>query len=135
MSILKSTNTGLYGQKLTPEVAQALGWKIENVHGQQDKEHNWKCINMIRTDICAPLDFWYHPHDKFDYCRIQLFFFGDEELGIKRSSSRFRIIKTVSELNQVLEFLKTCEKHREKLKKAFQHTIEPLDDPNKEYYI
>lgn len=136
MSILKNTNSGLFSLPLTPETAQALGWKIEKIDGQQDKRlgKDWKCINMIRNDICAPIQFWYEPHDKFKYCSVQLYFFADDEFGLHDMSSRSRHVTTVKELAGCLEFLRRTEKYGNEIRSLWDRYMKNLKDPNAQYY-
>lgn len=136
MSILSSTNSGLFSLPLTPETAQALGWKIKEVDGQKDKRlgKDWKCINMERKDICAPIQFWYEPQDKLKQCKVSLYFFAEDEFGIDISSSRFRCVNTVGELVGYLEFLKQVERSKKEMKSLFDKYIKDLKDPNEKYY-
>lgn len=135
MSILKNTNSGLFSLPLTPETAQALGWKIKAVNGQNGEYgHDWKCIDMERDDICAPIKFWYQPHDKLQNCKVSLYFFGEKEFGIRISSSGMRYVNTVKELAGYLEFLKRAEKHEKEMNSLWDKYIKDLKDPNKDYY-
>lgn len=135
MSILRNTNSGLFSLPLTPETAQALGWKIKEVHGQNGEYgKDWKCINMERDDICAPIQFWYEPHDKFKYCNTQSYFFADDEFGLHDMSSRNRHVTTVKELAGYLEFLRQAEKHGKEMKSLWDKYMKNLKDPNEKYY-
>jgi predicted dithiol-disulfide oxidoreductase (DUF899 family) len=136
MSILKNTNSGLFSLPLTPETALALGWKIKEVHGQNGEYgHDWKCIDMERDDICAPIKFWYEPHDKLQQCKVSLYFFAEDEFGIHISSSRTRCVNTVKELAGYLEFLKQAEKHKKEMNSLFDKYIKDLKDPSEKYYM
>ena len=137
MSILKTTNSGILSMPLTPETAKSLGWKIERTDGQKNKMYkkDWKCIDMKRDDICAPLQFWYEPQEVLKSCEIDLYFFGDEdEFGLESTSSRYRNITNVKELLGCLEFLKEAEECRKKMKKLWNKHMKKLKDPNAEYY-
>lgn len=135
MSILRTTNSGILSMPLTPETAQALGWKIKEVKGQKGEYGNdWKCIDMDRDDICAPIKFWYKPHDKFRYCMTHLYFFADDEFGLDESSSRKRYVTTNEELLGYLEFLRQVEKYGKEMKDLWNKYMKNLKDPDEKYY-
>ena len=141
MSILRNTNSGLFSLPLTPDTAKALGWRIEKEDGQGErtdgfghKKPSWKCINMVRDDICAPIQFWYEPKDKLKYCNTQSYFFADDEFGLHEMSSRNRHVTTVRELAGYLEFLRQAEKHGNEMKSLWDKYMKNLKDPNEKYY-
>lgn len=136
MSILKSTQSGILSMPLTPETAQALGWKIKTVDGQKDKQlgKDWKCINMERKDVCAPIQFWYEPQEKFKYCNARLYFFADSEFVSDNMTINSRYITTVKELVGYLEFLRQAQKYGNQMKALWDKYIKNLKDPNERYY-
>lgn len=136
MSILKSTQSGILSMPLTPETAQALGWKIKTVDGQKDKQlgKDWKCINMEREDVCAPIQFWYEPQEKFKYCNARLCFFADSEFVSDNMTINSRYITTVKELVGYLEFLHQAQKLGNQMKALWDKYMKNLKDPNERYY-
>ena len=134
MGILKSTNSGMSGLPLTPETAIALGWKLKREDGQKNKQFNWRVVELERDDVCIPIQFRYEPQDQFQYCNVQLYFFGDDDFNLKDYFERNRHIKTTKELLGCLEFCLKAQECREKMTRLYKEKIEPLYNPNEKYY-
>lgn len=139
MSILSSTGTGMTNIPVTLDGAISLGWEIENdtSYKNYNGESFDRSVELKRKDVCAPLRFFWNDYSKKDdySCRITLYFLGDvDNFQIEFNSSRIRIIKTMGELKNCLDFLKKANKYKNDLHILWDKNMSKLEDPQKEYY-